>query len=268
MSERVAERVSALLNSDVVSIAPMQGGDLSAVLVAALSDGTRVVAKLGPQVAIEGAMLTEMAQRGVPVPDVLAQDGDLLILEHLPETRATPRGWSGLGAAVRTLHTATSPDFGWTSDYAFGRVPILNRPAPDWPRFWAENRLLPFVPDLPDDLARRVAALCDRLPGLLPDRPRAALLHGDLWPGNVLFTARGPYLIDPACHFGDAEVDLAMLTLFGQPDRAFWQSYGPLPDGWHHRRPIYQLWPALVHLRLFGSGYRGMVENCLGAAGS
>lgn len=32
--------------------------------------------------------------------------------------------------------------------------------------------------------------------------------------------------------------------------------------------PIYQLWPALVHLLLFGEGYRSMVERLLTEAGA
>ena len=48
-----------------------------------------------------------------------------------------------------------------------------------------------------------------------PPRRRAALLHGDLWTGNILVRdGRLVALIDPACYYGHAEVDLAMLCLF------------------------------------------------------
>ncbi|MGI8705884.1 MAG: fructosamine kinase family protein [Sphingomicrobium sp.] len=70
-------------------------------------------------------------------------------------------------------------------------------------------------------------------------------------------------LIDPACYYGDPEVDLAMLDLFGSPGEAFREAYGPLESGWRERRPVYQLFPALVHLCLFGSGYAGMVDRLL-----
>lgn len=75
-------------------------------------------------------------------------------------------------------------------------------------------------------------------------------------------------LIDPACYHGHAEVDLAMLALFGRPGPAFHDNYGALEPGAEDRLPVYQLWPALVHLRLFGAGYRGLVERCLNAAGA
>jgi fructosamine-3-kinase len=59
-----------------------------------------------------------------------------------------------------------------------------------------------------------------------------------------------------------------MLHLFGRPGPGFAEGYGPLAPGWEARRPVYQLWPALVHLRLFGGGYRGMVEGLLDRAGA
>jgi len=74
-------------------------------------------------------------------------------------------------------------------------------------------------------------------------------------------------LIDPACYFGPGEVDLAMLALFDRPGSEFRAGYGPPEPGEADRRPLYQLWPALVHLRLFGSGDRALVERLLGAVG-
>jgi fructosamine-3-kinase len=89
-----------------------------------------------------------------------------------------------------------------------------------------------------------------------------------MWVGNVLTDGeKVSGLIDPACCYGDGEADIAMLNLFGSPGPAFYSAYGELPPGWKARRPVYALWPALVHLRLFGSGYRGLVEGLLAAAG-
>ena len=58
-----------------------------------------------------------------------------------------------------------------------------------------------------------------------------------------------------------------MLSLFGEPPPAFWESYGELPAGWEERRPLYQLFPALVHLRLFGASYGAMVDRLLRRVG-
>ncbi|MGB8622195.1 MAG: fructosamine kinase family protein, partial [Paracoccaceae bacterium] len=173
------------------------------------------------------------------------------------------------GRTLRRLHEAAGAGYGWAEHYAFGPVSIPNAAAADWPTFWAERRLMAAPGALPADIANRVEGLAARLPDLLPHSPPAALLHGDLWQGNVLFGTEGAcWLIDPACYYGDAEVDLAMLKLFGRPGPAFQDGYGALSDGWLARLPIYQLWPALVHLRLFGGGYRGLVERLLSDAGA
>ncbi len=135
----------------------------------------------------------------------------------------------------------------------------------DWPRFWTEKRLLAGATDVSSALTRRLEASCKTLPERLPADPGAVLLHGDLWIGNVVaHDGQVQGLMDPACYYGHSEVDLAMLSLFGCPDENFWKSYGvsPEPD-LEDRRAIYQLWLALVHLRLFGDSYRGVVERRL-----
>jgi Fructosamine kinase len=52
-----------------------------------------------------------------------------------------------------------------------------------------------------------------------------------------------------------------MLALFGAPylDRilAAYQEGAPLAAGWQARVPLHQLHPLLVHVCLFGGGYRG-----------
>jgi fructosamine-3-kinase len=246
----------------------LHGGDLSQVWTVRLADGRDVVAKDGPLVIREARMLEAMAAAGAPVPRVLAAEKTLLVLEHLPETRPSVAGWHALGAGLARLHATTAPDYGWPADYAFGKVAIPNARRGDWLAFWAENRLLAGRATLPAGLATRLEGLARRLPEMIPAAPPAALLHGDLWSGNALFTDGAAYLIDPACYHGDAEVDLAMLELFATPHDAFYAAYGRPQGDWATRRAVYQLWPALVHLRLFGPGYRGMVEDRLARLGA
>ncbi|WP_116132245.1 fructosamine kinase family protein [Tropicimonas sp. IMCC34043] len=265
---RLNAAARAVLGEAAVRCAPMNGGDLSDVVLITLASGQRAVAKTGPFVAREARMLQTIRDAGAPAPAVLGLHGDILLLEALDEMAPTSAGWAALGRGLRQLHATTGASYGWAEDYGFGSVPVINTPTPDWPGFWAKRRLLVFGDRLPADLARRVEALAARLPELLPHAPQPALLHGDLWTGNALFSGDTAFLIDPACYFGDPEVDLAMLELFGNPSPAFADAYGPLAPGANARRPIYQLWPALVHFSLFGAGYRGLVERCLVAAGA
>ncbi|WP_226621030.1 fructosamine kinase family protein [Alloyangia pacifica] len=260
------EALETALGARVTASRALHGGDLSEVALATLSDGREVVLKRGARVATEARMLLAIAACGARAPEVLAQAGEWLALEALPEIAATPDGWLALGRELRRLHDTPGAGYGWGEGYGFGPLPLDNAPRATWPAFWAEARLLPFVPHLPTDLARRVGALAERMPEVLPETPTPALLHGDLWTGNALFMSGGAALIDPACYHGHAEVDLAMLELFGTPPAAFWQGYGPIEPGRVARRPVYQLFPALVHLRLFGGGYAGMLRGLLDQA--
>ncbi|MBV6638638.1 MAG: fructosamine kinase family protein [Mameliella sp.] len=261
-------RIAKALGATISDARPLQGGDLSQVFRVDLADGRRVAVKLGALVGAEARMLAAMQASGAAVPKVIWSGDGLLCLEWLDETQPSPDGWQALGETLARLHAVRGPRYGWDADYAFGRVRIANAPCDSWPDFWADRRLMPFVPGLPAPLARRIEALALRLPEHLPASPAPALLHGDLWTGNALFAGDQAYLIDPACYHGHDEVDLAMLELFGQPDAGFWAGYHACDPGREARRPVYQLWPALVHLSLFGAGYRGLVEGLLDQLGA
>jgi fructosamine-3-kinase len=71
-----------------------------------------------------------------------------------------------------------------------------------------------------------------------------------------------PCVIDPAVYFGHREVDLAMTRLFGGFDNRFFDSYNdtfPLLAGYEERLDIYNLYPLLVHVNLFGGSYASQV---------
>ncbi len=265
MQTSLADRAAALLGIRVSGAAALSGGDLSAVHRLKLADGGSAIAKQGPLVSEEADMLAAIAASGAPAPAVLAVGEDLLLIEEMPNDGHLGTSWDSLAAVLQTLHAASGRGYGWPADYAFGRVAIPNGATDDWPGFWAERRLRAHLPHLPAPLARRLARLADRLPELLPMHPAPALLHGDLWGGNVLTSGgRVTALIDPACYHGDREVDAAMMTLFGAPPARFFDALALAP-GWRERQPIYRLWPLLVHLRLFGSSYIGAVEASLAA---
>ncbi|MEF2070393.1 fructosamine kinase family protein [Consotaella sp. CSK11QG-6] len=260
----MAEAGVTLLGGVLAHTETVHGGDLSDVVRIELADGRQAMVKGGPGPRIEAAMLTAIAATGAPAPAVLAVDDEAMVIELLPTRGSLSYAWKSLGRALATLHSAAGERYGWHENYAFGAVAIENAWAVDWPTFWGSRRLAVNLAHLPSALARRLERLVDDLASRLPARPVPALLHGDLWSGNVLVDGdRVTGLIDPACYYGHGEVDLAMLSLFGQPSSAFYDAYLPLEAGFAERRPIYQLWPALVHLRLFGVSYRGLVERLL-----
>jgi fructosamine-3-kinase len=141
---------------------------------------------------------------------------------------------------------------------------MRNVPGPDWPAWYAEHRVQPYLRAAVDQGVLPgpgpVEAVCARIGELAGPAEPPARLHGDLWSGNVLWGADGHvWLIDPAAHGGHRETDLAMLHLFGCQHLArivaAYDEAAPLADGWRDRIPLHQLFPLLVHTVLFGGGY-------------
>ena len=227
---------------------------------------------------VEAEGLEALAASGsVRVPSVVAASGPgdevaWLLLEWIEEGRAGRAGWIRLGRELAALHRHPGPGapdarFGWGGDNLIGSLPQPNGWSGDWAGFWAERRIRPLARELRERGALSAAqasiveTVAERAGELLgpaaTDGP--SLLHGDLWSGNVLFARGGaPVLIDPAVYVGHREVDLAMADLFGGFSGAFREAYEdawPLQPGHLRRRPAYQLYPLLVHARLFGGGY-------------
>ncbi len=265
-----AREVAALTGVAEDRIQRLAGGELSEVLLLRRPDGRCTVAKRGPAVAAEAAMLRRIGGAGVPAPMVEGEHGTILFLEYVENDEIfSPNAWSDAGMVLKRLHGHVAEDYGWSVDYRMGTVELDNRPSSDWPSFWGERRLAPTASVLDRPWRERVERLAPRLGEMLPAAPAPALLHGDLWTGNILVAGgRLAALIDPACYHGHGEVDLAMLTLFASPPPEFWDAYGAPDPGWEERQAIYQLFPALVHLRLFGASYAAMVDRLLTRLGA
>ncbi|MBQ0826990.1 fructosamine kinase family protein [Streptomyces tagetis] len=243
----------------------------------ALDDGRTVMAKRGDgpgAVRAEAAGLRWLAGAGaVPVPAVHGADARWLVTNRVAQGPPDGRAAARFGRELAALHAAGAPAFGAAppggpEDAWIGLAPMRNVPGDDWPRWYAEHRVLPYLRGAVDAGAVDAAGaadverVCERLPELAGPAEPPARLHGDLWNGNVLWGADGRvWLIDPAAHGGHRETDLAMLRLFGCPhlERITdgYQEVAPLADGWRRRVGAHQLFPLLVHTVLFGGGYAG-----------
>ncbi len=262
----IAQAVERLTGRRPAGASPLSGGSLSSVWRVEIPGGEPLIAKTGPGLQREAGMLSAIRASGAPAPNVVAVTDGLLLMSALPAGGAAD--WPGLGGAMATLHACTGERFGWHEDHAFASVEIPNRESDDWVSFWRDRRLLEPAAALDPAFRSRLEQLSGDLENRLPARPVPALLHGDLWGGNVVFGAGGiSGFIDPACYFGHAEVDIAMLRLFDSPPCELFDAYGGLEPGADERLPIYQLWPAIVHVRLFGSGYHGLLDRLLAALG-
>jgi fructosamine-3-kinase len=246
---------------------PLSGGSIAAVWWAELADGSEVVVKQGTTPAeLEAEGLSALAAAGAPVPEVLAVDGPVLVLEYLSGPSGDRRE---LGRELARLHRTTGARFGWHRDNVIGPLPQANPATDDWPTFLSEARLRPYLDDLPRDLAARLGSALEqgRVAEVAEHDVVPSLVHGDLWSGNVLADR---WLLDPAVHHADREIDLAMLDLFGSVGsalRAGYEDEWPLDAGWQRRLPLLQLPPLLVHVRLFGASYLSGVAARLDALG-
>lgn len=256
-----------------------------AVAEVALDDGRVVVVKRSDEpgaARAEAAGLRWLAAAGgVPVPAVHGHEEGWLVIDRVPRGRPDPEAAVRFGRDLAALHAAGAPAFGAPPpggpvEAFIGLAPMRNEPAADWPRWYAEQRVLPYLRRAVDQGAVRggeaavVERLCEELPELAGTAEPPARLHGDLWSGNVLWAADGRvWLIDPAAHGGHRETDLAMLRLFGCPHLEQvldgYQEAAPLAGGWRERVGVHQLFPLLVHAVLFGRGY---AEQALAAARS
>lgn len=216
------------------------------------------------------AALSRSPFRVPRVMDVIALEGGVaLVLEWLALTPLAPQHRPLLVSALCELHRrGQGQPYGWDRDNFIGQGIQLNGRDTDWARFFVRQRLAPQLSraqGLPDQLGASLAALVDRCDALLPPHPAPALLHGDLWRGNLAWCEGRPALFDPAVYVGDAAVDLAMLKLFGEPVpglvsacRAHYDNDGR----WPLRERVYDLYHLLNHYNLFGAGWLPSLAAC------
>ncbi len=159
------------------------------------------------------------------IPRVLHQgsrgDKAYLVLEYIEAGRKRATYWQEFGQSLAELHSHTRPEFGLSFNNYIGSLPQRNNCHQDSIEFFIEERLkiqsgLALYNNLiSHQLYDSFQKLYKALPDLLP-RERPALVHGDLWSGNVITDAQGrACLIDPAPHYGLREAEIAFTYLFG-----------------------------------------------------
>lgn len=192
-----------------------------------------------------------------------------LLLENVAEGKRGGSYWRELGTGLAQLHQISADKFGLDHNNYIGSLRQFNSQKSSWIEFFVQLRLreqLKVAQDggrIDNGLSGKIDILLGKLGGLLVEEP-PSLLHGDLWAGNVMTNSKGqPVLIDPAVYFGNREVDLAMTSLFSGFDKAFLDQYHeafPLLPGYEDRLDLYNLYPLLVHVNLFGGVYAGQVN--------
>jgi aminoglycoside phosphotransferase (APT) family kinase protein len=231
----------------------LTGGQFATTYRVTLTDGSRVVAKTAPVgtdqlltyehdlLRAEALVYGLAADRpALLMPRVLLTDfsrtllpSDVLVVSHLPGVPLLdsgladddPRTMRDLGAMMAALHGVTGAEFGYPS-----------APAPSWPVAFGR-----MVEDLLADALRwsvpvpsaEVRAALARHAPVLAAVTRPALVHTDLWAGNLFVDASTGALvgvIDPErALWGDPVLELVGLHQMRRdpPPPALLEGYGP-----------------------------------------
>jgi fructosamine-3-kinase len=232
-----------------------------------------------PVLGIEGQMLRYLQTHSqLPVPTVYANSPHLLIMEWLDgePNRLSVTAQEEAAEHIAALHQVRGAYFGFEWDTVIGGQPQPNPQSTHWIPFFAQYRIAAMAAAayeagaLPLTVRVRLEQFAERAAQWLAEPPHPSLLHGDLWGGNILTRNKGRQIcgyIDPAIYYGHPEMDLAFSTMFGTFDTPFFNRYQEInpvePEFFQLRRDLYNLYPYLVHVRLFGSSYVPPIEQTL-----
>lgn len=262
------------------SLYPVSGGDINRCYLLKTEHFSWFIklndSNLAPMFAAEVAGLKALAaMQTIKIPKVIMYGSDkqqaYLILEYLKLKPCNSNTQKHLGQQLAQIHRKQQPFYGWHIDNTLGKTPQHNQACEHWVSFWQQQRLskqLQFAAEkgYTGKLQTEGEKLCADIGHFFSTyTPEASLVHGDLWAGNVAEDEQGkPVIFDPACYYGDREVDLAMTELFGGFSNNFYAAYEnewPLDEGYSVRKTLYNLYHILNHLNLFGEGYAHQALN-------
>ena len=220
-------------------------------------------------------LLREPGVIKVPKPIFAGEAGSFsyLLMVYIGSSAKSDKFWFTLGQNLAALHHLSSGKFGLDHNNYIGSLNQENTQTDDWINFFINNRLQKQLDlaiqngKIDKSLSMKFHELYKILPSMLPSNESPSLIHGDLWSGNLMTGSKGePIIFDPAVYYGHREIELAMTRLFGGFHTEFYDSYNesfPLNPGLAERLTIYQLYPLLVHVNLFGGGYVSQVSHIL-----
>lgn len=280
MALTLHDPVERIIGERPVRIQPLHGGTVGEVYRLDFAARLPLVAKVASppfaKLDIEAYMLRLLRERSaLPVPEVIHSEPTLLIMTYID-------GDSRFGADVQqhaaellaTLHEVKGDAFGLERDTLIGSLSQPNTRSDSWVEFFREQRLLFMARGAVADgrmspvFYQRIERLAETLDDLLEEPSYPSLIHGDVWTTNVLASqGRVTGFVDPAVYYADAEIELAFTTLFNTFSEPFFKRYHSLrpirPGFFEIRRDLYNLYPLLVHVRIFGGGYVHSVDGVL-----
>lgn len=284
MDHDLREKITTAMDLSVQSLSPLSGGCVGEVYRVKLTDGTQTVVKVDrsvePCLDVEASMLRYLRREtDLPVPSVFVGQPELLIMEFVEhDGRRGKDAQIEAADALVALHDIGSSHYGFETDTLIGGLRLPNQETDDWLEFFGRCRLCDMAARcvdagmLDDTTYGRVESLAHSLDEFVEAPNPPGLIHGDIWSGNVLYDAGHlAAFIDPAIYFADPEMELAFIGMFHTFGDSFYARYGesrPIGDGFFEiRRDLYNLFPLLVHIRLFGGSYIQSLRSTLDQLG-
>jgi len=274
MWQAISKQLSEVLlfSYEIKEKTKVHGGDINDCYM--ISDGEqRYFVKVNrrdflPKFEIEAENIRLLHDsRTVFVPELVltgtSKDHSFIVLNYLPtKPLDDSKNSFSFGQQLARLHQwGEQKEYGLDQDNYIGATLQPNKWDRKWGRFFAEQRIGWQLQLLREkginlvDINEFTQLVQNRLAN---HQPKPALLHGDLWHGNVANSVFGAICYDPACYWGDRECDIAMTELFEGFQAEFYQGYesvAPLDLGYSERKDIYNLYHLLNHYNQFGGHY-------------
>lgn len=279
MNCRQKSRIEGIVGQPIAQVSPLAGGMISEVLKVEFRNGDLLVAKIGDgahDLRIEGYMLRYLREKSnLPVPAVCHEEAELLLMDYIDgATEWNAGSRAELGHLLANCHQIVADCYGLERDTLIGPLHQPNEQSASWIEFFRKHRLQYMIGvasesgHLPSHLHGRLAEFADEVERYLIEPRRPVLIHGDMWRTNVITRGgRIAGIIDPALYYAHNEMELAYMTLFDGVGREFFAAYSqiqPIEDAFYDtRRHVYNLYPLLVHLTIFGEKYLQPLDAAL-----
>jgi len=280
--------------AQIAEVRPLDGGCINTTLCITTNRSDRAVLKISPhrvnrEFEREAAHLKLIREVGLPAPKVYTQrtasldaPHSYILMEFMDgvDLSQAKRQCSAeqfdalqehLAEIVATLHSQRGQVYERIAHDEQKRFD-------DWPKFfhhiydsiWHECEK---APHLPGKSRKQIARIHGKLDKYLAHGDQPRLVHWDIWSTNLLAKPDddGKWkicaMLDPNCKFAHAEAEIAYMELFHTSTPAFlkgYQRHHKLTEDYHRcRKWIYQLYPMIDHVVLFGESYLKPLQQSL-----